>query len=207
TNGKRFGLTDPEAKKTVREAVKASACARFMTVLGPGSDGYHEEHIRLDLAERSNGFRLCHWEVNLPVPLPRPRPPEASTHAATEWPRCVALTALRTQDRAARSAVARSGVQHKTRGEAAQYCRCATLCAGSRICAPSRFARRCSSGIRWEPAVAARPSRALPRRPAGVRRHSHRSTRYPAGLGLLRAIGVAQCRRRVSAAPRASSGD
>ena len=84
TNGKRFGLTDPEAKKTVREAVKASACGRFMTVLGPGSDGYHEEHIHLDLAERSNGFKLCHWEVNLPVPLPRPRPPEASAHAAAE---------------------------------------------------------------------------------------------------------------------------
>jgi len=47
-----------------------------MTVLGPGSDGYHEEHIHLDLAERHNGYRICQWDVNLPVPLPRPRPPE-----------------------------------------------------------------------------------------------------------------------------------
>jgi hypothetical protein len=77
TNGKRFGLTDPEVKKTVRDSLKAGACARFMTVLGPGSDGYHEEHIHLDLAERRNGFRICQWDVNLPVPLPRARPPEA----------------------------------------------------------------------------------------------------------------------------------
>jgi hypothetical protein len=81
TNGKRYELTDVMVKKSVRDNLKASACARFMTVLGPGSDGYHEEHIHLDLAERSNGFRICHWEVNLPVPLPRPRPPEAPARA------------------------------------------------------------------------------------------------------------------------------
>jgi hypothetical protein len=51
-------------------------------VLGPGSDGFHEEHIHVDLAERRSGNRLCHWEVRepdaaiggSPVPLPRPRP-------------------------------------------------------------------------------------------------------------------------------------
>jgi hypothetical protein len=32
-------------------------------VLGPGSDGYHEEHIHLDLAERSHATKLCQWEV------------------------------------------------------------------------------------------------------------------------------------------------
>jgi hypothetical protein len=77
TNGKRYELTDPYVKKAVRDQLKASACARFTTVLGPGSDGYHEEHVHLDLAEHSNGFRLCHWEVNLPIPLPRPRPATA----------------------------------------------------------------------------------------------------------------------------------
>jgi hypothetical protein len=77
TNGKRFELTDPYVKKAVRDQLKASACARFTTVLGPGSDGYHEGHIHLDLAEHQNGFRLCHWEVNLPIPLPRPRPANA----------------------------------------------------------------------------------------------------------------------------------
>ncbi len=73
-NGKRFELTNVNVRKGVRDGLKASACARFMTVLGPGSDGFHEEHIHVDLAERSNGFRICHWNVNLPVPLPRPRP-------------------------------------------------------------------------------------------------------------------------------------
>jgi Extensin-like protein C-terminus len=57
-------------------------------VLGPGSDGYHEQHIHLDLAERHNNYRICEWDVReliaqapeaapLPletVPLPRPRP-------------------------------------------------------------------------------------------------------------------------------------
>jgi hypothetical protein len=82
SNGQRFSLTDPEVKKSVRDNLKASACARFMTVLGPGSDGYHEEHIHLDLAERRNNFRLCQWDVNVPVPLPRPRPAEAPARAA-----------------------------------------------------------------------------------------------------------------------------
>jgi hypothetical protein len=61
-------------------------CERFSTVLGPGSDGYHEEHIHVDLAERRNRYRFCHWDIRDPeaaapaanteetVPLPRPRP-------------------------------------------------------------------------------------------------------------------------------------
>ena len=58
-----------------RDKIKADVCARFMTVLGPGSDGYHEEHIHLDLAERRNDYRICQWNV-LDIPLPVPRPPE-----------------------------------------------------------------------------------------------------------------------------------
>lgn len=44
-------------------AMKESACARFTTVLGPGSDGYHETHIHVDLAKRRNGFKLCRWKL------------------------------------------------------------------------------------------------------------------------------------------------
>jgi hypothetical protein len=84
TNGKRFELTDTAVTKSVRDTLKAGACARFMTVLGPGSDGYHEEHIHFDLAERNNGYRICQWDVNLPVPLPRPRPRELAQHAGQE---------------------------------------------------------------------------------------------------------------------------
>ena len=72
-------LTDVAVARGVRERLRASACARFMTVLGPGSDGYHEEHVHVDLAERHGGYRLCQWEIREPaetagVPLPRPRP-------------------------------------------------------------------------------------------------------------------------------------
>ncbi len=44
-------------------AMKESACRRFTTVLGPGSDGHHETHIHVDLAQRRNGFKLCRWRL------------------------------------------------------------------------------------------------------------------------------------------------
>jgi hypothetical protein len=51
-------------------------------VLGPGSDGYHEEHIHLDLMERHNNYKICQWNVWDPLPqvaplLPAARPDEA----------------------------------------------------------------------------------------------------------------------------------
>lgn len=81
-NGKMLSLTDRSVTHDLREKAKGSACGRFTTVLGPGSDGYHEDHIHLDLAERHNGYRICHWEVydSEPVvasPLPTPRPETA----------------------------------------------------------------------------------------------------------------------------------
>jgi hypothetical protein len=101
-DGREFRLVDINVAKEWREKTRASACARFSTVLGPGSDGYHEEHIHLDLAERRNGYKLCQWEIREPppaqaestapspdetdaveisadeVPLPRPRPMAAN---------------------------------------------------------------------------------------------------------------------------------
>jgi hypothetical protein len=81
-NGTRVELTDPQVSKEFRETLRKSACARFNTVLGPGSDGYHENHVHVDLAERRGGYRMCQWDVREPdeesaggnVPLPRPRP-------------------------------------------------------------------------------------------------------------------------------------
>ena len=75
-NKKRVNLTDPIVAHDFREKIKADVCGRFSTILGPGSDGYHEEHIHLDLAERRNNYKICQWNV-LDVPLPIPRPPEA----------------------------------------------------------------------------------------------------------------------------------
>ncbi len=81
--GRTVDPTDPQVSREFREGWKKSVCARFSTVLGPGSDGYHENHIHVDLMERRSGYRgMCQWDVRLPeaaspeiaVPLPRPRP-------------------------------------------------------------------------------------------------------------------------------------
>lgn len=98
-NGEVVTLTDEKVAKEWREALRGSVCARFSTVLGPGSDGNHEEHIHLDLAERRAGYKMCEWDVRVPlgqevktqteaaehsalidqpVPLPRPRPVAAA---------------------------------------------------------------------------------------------------------------------------------
>lgn len=79
-NGKSYELTDMAVSKNVRERLKASACARFTTVLGPASDGFHENHVHVDIAERRGGYRICQWAVRDAadiVPLPRQRPAEA----------------------------------------------------------------------------------------------------------------------------------
>ncbi len=77
TNGKSYELTDVAVAKETRERLKASACARFTTVLGPASDGFHEGHIHVDLAQRRSGFRLCQWavrDISDTIPMPRERP-------------------------------------------------------------------------------------------------------------------------------------
>ena len=78
-NGRLVEWTDPAVAREARESLRRSACGRFMTVLGPGSDGYHESHIHVDLAERRGNYRMCQWEVRdvADVPLPRPRPADA----------------------------------------------------------------------------------------------------------------------------------
>jgi hypothetical protein len=75
---KRLELTNPEVPREIREAIRTSTCARFTTVLGPGSDGFHEDHVHVDLAERRNGYRICQWDVRDPAaPMPRERPADA----------------------------------------------------------------------------------------------------------------------------------
>jgi hypothetical protein len=76
-NGKTFELADRNLAPDILESLKRSACGRFSTVLGPGSDPYHENHIHLDLRERRNGYRICQWETltgTVPLPPPRPKP-------------------------------------------------------------------------------------------------------------------------------------
>ena len=81
-NGQSISLTDRTVSRELRESVLHSVCARFSTVLGPGSDGYHEEHIHLDLMERHNNYKICQWDVWDPLPqiaplLPLERPEQA----------------------------------------------------------------------------------------------------------------------------------
>ena len=81
-DGRSIGLTDRNLSRELREGVLRSACARFMTVLGPGSDWYHEDHIHLDLMERHNNYKICQWNVWDPLPqiaplLPAERPDQA----------------------------------------------------------------------------------------------------------------------------------
>ena len=76
-------LTDPHIAKEVRDDLRKSACGRFMTVLGPGSDGYHEEHIHVDLAERSNDYHICQWEVRQPMDRAAPSAHIASSRSPT----------------------------------------------------------------------------------------------------------------------------
>ncbi len=84
-----------------------SVCARFSTVLGPGSDWYHEDHIHLDLMERRGNYKICQWNVWDPLPhvaplLPAGRPEEAP-------PREVAEKSDAAKPAAAKPAASRSG--------------------------------------------------------------------------------------------------
>src|SRR5580700_5286159 len=82
-DGRALTLTDMNVDKAWRETIKASVCARFSTVLGPGSDGNHEEHIHLDLAERRNNYKLCEWDVREPPPPPVAQAENAAPPAET----------------------------------------------------------------------------------------------------------------------------
>jgi hypothetical protein len=66
-NGEQLDLTDNAASKEFRQLIRQRACNTFTTVLGPGSDEFHNGHIHLDLIERKGGYRICQWEV-LTVP-------------------------------------------------------------------------------------------------------------------------------------------
>ena len=88
-NGQFVSFTDRTVAREVREKFLGSVCARFTTVLGPGSDWYHEDHVHLDLAERRGGYRICQWEIWDSLPkiaplLPVARPDDAPPRETAE---------------------------------------------------------------------------------------------------------------------------
>jgi hypothetical protein len=54
-------LVDAEGpEREFLRAISASACGYFTTVLGPGSDDAHADHLHVDMAERSSAeYRIC----------------------------------------------------------------------------------------------------------------------------------------------------
>ncbi len=50
---------DSDSVRAFQAAIRGGACAYFTTVIGPMTNKAHADHLHLDLAERSNGFRLC----------------------------------------------------------------------------------------------------------------------------------------------------
>lgn len=63
-DGREIALwqADP-ATREIRAAVQKSACARFRTVLGPGADSSHANHVHLDMRQRRADFAMCQWTV------------------------------------------------------------------------------------------------------------------------------------------------
>jgi hypothetical protein len=48
----------PEEQGFLRD-VQGAACDQFTTVLAPGSNVHHYDHIHVDLMRRSSGYRIC----------------------------------------------------------------------------------------------------------------------------------------------------
>jgi hypothetical protein len=48
----------PEEQGFLRD-VQGAACQQFTTVLAPGSNSFHYDHIHVDLMRRSGGHQIC----------------------------------------------------------------------------------------------------------------------------------------------------
>ncbi|SFG81169.1 Uncharacterized conserved protein [Palleronia marisminoris] len=46
-------------EEAFQRAVRGGACLDFTTVLGPGTDAAHADHLHLDVKERNGGYRIC----------------------------------------------------------------------------------------------------------------------------------------------------
>ncbi|MEM6464234.1 MAG: extensin family protein [Pseudomonadota bacterium] len=54
--------SDPESgtpEQAFLQTLREEGCTYFTTVLGPGSDGFHNSHFHFDVAKRRSGYRYC----------------------------------------------------------------------------------------------------------------------------------------------------
>ena len=58
-NGTIIELTNATVSKSLREQLRQTACTRFSTVLGNGADAYHENHVHIDLMQRTNNYKFA----------------------------------------------------------------------------------------------------------------------------------------------------
>jgi hypothetical protein len=65
------GWRGTAAEQAFLREVTGGACGIFRTVLGPGSDGKHEDHLHLDLARHDAQFQRTYCR---PKPGPKPAP-------------------------------------------------------------------------------------------------------------------------------------
>jgi hypothetical protein len=61
TSGATVTIEKAQGPREFLSAIRKSACERFMTVLGPGSDKPHETHLHVDLQQRRNNYKICQW--------------------------------------------------------------------------------------------------------------------------------------------------
>lgn len=68
------GWRGTEQDRAFLRQIHAGACGPFSTVLGPGSDGMHEDHLHLDLARHNNKgtYRYCKPKIAPPPPASYP---------------------------------------------------------------------------------------------------------------------------------------
>lgn len=86
-DGRTLTVKGKQLPMDFQAAMKATACARFTTVLGYGSDGYHEDHIHVDLAQRRLDIRLCKWKLDTAPAVARaPATPPAAAPASPQPP-------------------------------------------------------------------------------------------------------------------------
>jgi hypothetical protein len=50
----------PSENRTFLRSIRSEACGPFHTVLGPGSDAEHKDHLHLDLQKERGGGPYCH---------------------------------------------------------------------------------------------------------------------------------------------------